>query len=56
MAREANLVDVPFPVKEKEHSLWKQLKLMLFLGGLKVKLWEDTTFIVRFREDRNHFS
>ena len=46
MKKEVKLVDMPFPLKEKEHSLWKQLKLMLSLGGLKVKLWEDTTFIL----------
>lgn len=46
MAREAKLIDVPFPLNEKEHSILKQLKLLLSLSGLKVKLWEDTTFIL----------
>jgi len=46
MAKEAKLVDVPFPVKEKEHSVWGQLKLLMSLTGLKIKLWEDTTFIL----------
>jgi acetoacetate decarboxylase len=46
MAREAKRVEVPFPLGEKEHSVRKQFKLMLALNGLKVKLWEDTTFIL----------
>jgi acetoacetate decarboxylase len=46
MAREAKLVEVPFGLKEKEHGFWKQFKVMLAVTGLKVKLWEDTTFIL----------
>ena len=46
MARDAKLVEVPFPLTEKEHSFWKQFKVMLAVTGLKVKLWEDTTFIL----------
>jgi acetoacetate decarboxylase len=46
MAREARLVEVPFPINEKEHGFWKQFKVMLAVTRLKVKLWEDTTFIL----------
>ena len=46
MARDAKSVEVPFPLKEKEHSFWKQFKVMLAIAGLKIKLWEDTTFVL----------
>jgi len=46
MAKEARLVEVPFPLKEKEHSFRKQFRMMLAVTGLKVKLWEDTTFVL----------
>ena len=46
MAREAKSVEVPFPLKEKEHSFWKQFQIMLAITGLKIKLWEDTTFVL----------
>lgn len=46
MAREARLVEVPFSLNEKEHGFWKQFKIMLSVIRLKVKLWEDTTFIL----------
>ena len=46
MAKEEKSVEVPFPLKEKEHSAWKQFKVMLAIAGLKIKLWEDTTFVL----------
>ena len=46
MAGDVKLVDVPFPIKEKEHSVWKQFKVMLAVTGLQIKLWEDTTFVL----------
>ena len=46
MARKAKLIEVPFPLKEKEHSVWGQLKVLSEITRLKIKLWEDTTFIL----------
>lgn len=46
MAREAKLVEVPFPLSEKEHSVRRQLQVLSELTRLKIKLWEDTTFIL----------
>ena len=46
MARDAKLVEVPFPLSEKEHSVRRQLQILSKLTRLKIKLWEDTTFIL----------
>lgn len=46
MAKEARRVEVPFGLTEKEHGFRKQFKMMLAVTGLKVKLWEDTTFVL----------
>jgi acetoacetate decarboxylase len=46
MAKEAKSAVVPFPVKEKEHSFWRLFKVMLAVTRSKVKLWEDTTFVL----------
>lgn len=46
MAKYPTSAVVPFPVNEKKHSIWKLFKVMLEVTALKVKLWEDTTFIL----------
>jgi len=46
MAKDAQLFEVPFPVNEKDHSVRNHFKVMMAVAGLKVKLWEDTTFIL----------
>lgn len=46
MTKEAKLIEVPFPLKEKDHRFWKQVRMMLAVTGLRIKLWEDTTFVL----------
>jgi acetoacetate decarboxylase len=37
---------VPFPIEEKNHGFGRLFRTMLAVLGLRVKLWEDTTFIL----------
>lgn len=37
---------VPFPLEETEHSFWNLFKTMINLTRLRIKLWEDTTFVL----------
>jgi len=46
MRGEDRLTEVPFGLREKNRGFWKQFKAMLAVAGLKVKLWEDTTFVL----------
>lgn len=46
MVKDAKLSDVPFPLHEKEHSVRRQLKVLSKVTRLKIKLWEDTNFVL----------
>ncbi|MBN1364200.1 MAG: acetoacetate decarboxylase family protein [Syntrophaceae bacterium] len=46
MAKKSKLMEVPFGLKEKKHGFWKQFGVLLKVAGLKVNLWEDTTFVL----------
>lgn len=46
MAKGAKLIEVPFPLNEKEHSIRGQLKILSKITRLKIKLWEDTNFVL----------
>jgi acetoacetate decarboxylase len=46
MTKKAQSAVVPFPIDEKEHSFRGLVKTMLSVTGLRIKLWEDTTFVL----------